>query len=127
MPTVKKKETSNSILEYSDNIIFVRIKDGVDLTIESMQEQYEAQMEMVKNDKYAVLIDGTKNVTVPHETRKMMADHQPPNRKATAIVTNRNLATLLMANFYLKVNKPKVQTKLFKYEDAAVMWLKSIL
>ena len=35
-----KKETSNSLLEYSNNVIFVRLKEGAEITIESMEEQY---------------------------------------------------------------------------------------
>ena len=122
-----KKETSNSFLEYSNQILFVRIKEGAEMTIESMREQYNAQLELVKNNKYAVLVDGTSNVDVPSETRVFMANHSPSNRKATAIVTNKNLATRLIANFYLKVNKPKVLTKLFKTESDAIRWLKNEL
>ncbi|MBK9285685.1 MAG: STAS/SEC14 domain-containing protein [Sphingobacteriaceae bacterium] len=122
-----KRETSNSILEYADHILYVRIKEGAELTIESMKEQYEAQYELVKNDKYSVLIDGKNNVIVPIEARAFMAEHNPPNRKATAIVSNKNLATLILANFYIKVNKPKVSTKLFQDELKAKHWLKQKL
>ena len=122
-----KKETANSFLEYSNNILFVRIKENAEMTIETMQEQYDVQKEIVKNEKYAVLIDGKNNVSVPSETRIFMANHRPPNRKATAIVIKKNLATLLIANFYLRMNKPKVQTKLFKFESEAIDWLRDKL
>lgn len=119
-----KIETSNSFLQYLDNIMFVRIKEGVELTIESMHEQYEAQNKLIGNDQYVVLVDGTQNAIIPPETRSLMAQHRPPNRRATAIVTNKNLATLIIANNYLKMNKPKIKTKLFKQEDKAIFWLK---
>jgi hypothetical protein len=120
-------ETSNSFLEYADHIIYVRLKEGKEITIESMKEQYKAQEELVKNDKYAVLVDGRNTVIMPPETRKFMAAHQPVNRKATALVSNNNLVTVLIGNFYLKVNKPKLQTRLFKQEEEAVKWLKKQL
>lgn len=121
---VNKKEVSNSLLEYCNNIVFVRIKEGAEITVESMHEQFNAQKELVENKEYVVLVDGTKHSTVSPEARKLMADHRPPNRKATAIVNNDNLAMHLIANFYLRVNKPSIPTKIFKRENEAVAWLK---
>ncbi len=107
--------------------MFVRIKEDADMTIKSMKEQYVAQAEIAGTDNYAVLIDGRNNVTVPSETRQFMAAHSPINRKATAIVSNNNFATLLIANVYLKKDKPNAPTKLFKHEAEAIEWLKEQL
>ena len=122
--TSVKKETSNALLEYSSNIMFVRIKEGVLLSIDSMKEQYKTQEEMVGKDIYAVLVDGSNYSLVPQETRAFMAAYHPQNRIATAVVSNSNLATLMLANFYLKVNKPKITTRLFNKEKEAEEWLR---
>lgn len=122
-----QKETKNSFLRYSSNILFIKIKEGAEITIESVQEEYDSQKTLVGNDEYAVLIDGAKNFMMPLDARKYMANHQTPNWKATAIVSNNNLSTHLIANFYLKTNKPIVPTKLFKYTEGAIVWLKSKL
>lgn len=79
---------------------------------------------MVGEDEYAVLVDASKNSVVPQEARVFMAQHEPPQRKATAIVCKRNLAMLFVVNFYLKVEKPHVLTRLFQDETEAVEWLK---
>lgn len=122
-----QKETKNSFLRYSNNILFIKIKERAEITIESVQEEYDSQKTLVGNDEYVVLIDGAKNFMMPLDARKYMANHQIPNWKATAIVSNNNLSTHLIANFYLKTNKPIVPTKLFKYEEGALVWLKSKL
>ena len=121
------KETSNSFLDYKDHIVFVRIKENAEISVESMQEQYEVQDKLVGNDVYGVLVDGTKNSNVPVNTREFMAKRNPKNRIATAIITNNNLATNIIANFYLKFHKPKNPTKLFNKETDAITWLKSQL
>lgn len=123
----KKAETANAFLEYNGNIVYVRMKEDSDVTIQSMKEQYKAQAQLVKDEEYAVLVDGTNNVNVPPATREFMAKHSPANRKATAIITNQNLATLLIANFYVRFNRPAVPTRLFKNETVAVHWLKKQL
>lgn len=125
--THMQKETTNSFLNYSENILFVKIKEGSEITIESVKEEYDSQNKMVGDDEYVVLIDGALNFIIPLDARKYMANHHTPNWKATAIVTNNNLSTHLIANFYLRTNKPIVPTKLFKYEEGAIIWLKSKL
>lgn len=121
------KETANSFLDYKEHIVFVRIKENVDITVSSMKEQYNEQAKLVGTDTYAVLVDGTKNANVPVETREFMAKHNPKNRIATAILTNNNLATTIIGNFYLKFHKPKNPTKLFQKESDAINWLKTQL
>lgn len=124
MSATKRMDTSTTLVEYHDNIIFLRLKEGADLNINSINEQHDAQKELVKNDKYGVLVDGTNNVVITKECREYMASLITPNRVATAVLTKMNMATTLIANFYIKVNKPKIPTKLFKEEKDAVSWLK---
>lgn len=114
------KETANSFLDYKEHIVFVRVKENVDISIASMKEQYDEQAKLVGTDLYAVLVDGTKNVSVPVETREFMARHNPKNRIATAIITNNNLATNIIGNFYIKFHKPQKPTKLFNNEADAL-------
>lgn len=121
------KETRNSILHYKNNIITVRLKEKAEINVESMKEQYEAQQNLVGNNRYVVLVDATKNSDADSETRKFMADYKPVNRIATAIVSNTNIATMIMANAYMRLNQPSVTTKLFKQETQALKWLREKL
>ena len=122
-----KKETSIALLEYIDNIVFVRIKEGVLINAESLNEQFEAERLLSGNDNYGVLVDGSNYSVIPGEARILMAAYSPKGRKATAIVSNNNLASLLTSRFYLKVNKPKNMTKIFNTEEEAIIWLKNKL
>lgn len=122
-----KIETGNSFLDYKDNIVFVRLKEDVEITVKLMQEQYSKQELLVGNDLYAVLVDASKNANANKETREYMAMYNPQNRVATAILTKNNLSVNMIANFYLRISKPLTPTKIFNKEDDAVIWLKERL
>lgn len=119
----KIKETSTALLEYKDNIMYVRIIENAELTKKTVREQREGQSELAGEEPFGVLVDGTLTATVTKGAREEMATNVPPNRKATAIVTNNNMVTRLLGNFYMKLNKPTIPTRLFEQEVEALQWL----
>jgi hypothetical protein len=121
------KEISTTRLEYVDGIMHLRLKEGAEFNLETTKEQYAAQDELTGTDDYAVLVDATHHVSMSKESREFMAAYVNPRRKATALLTRYNLATLILANFYMKFNQPKTPTKLFNHEDEAIAWLKQML
>jgi hypothetical protein len=123
----KTKDVSTTILEYADGIMYLRLKEGAEFNLETTREQYAAQDELTGVQNYAVLVDATHHVSMSKESREFMAAYHNPRRKATALLTRYNLATLLLANFYMKFNQPKIPTKLFNQEEEAIDWLKQML
>ncbi|HQQ94659.1 MAG TPA: hypothetical protein PLQ93_08905 [Bacteroidia bacterium] len=124
---VQVKDLSTTKVEYSDHIIYLRLKEDAEFTLENTLEQHQAQDELTKDQVYAVLVDARNHVSITKESREFMANYANPRRKATAILMNRNSAMLIMANFYMKVNKPRIPTKLFNTEEEAVRWLRDML
>ena len=121
------KDLDSTFIEYKDNIIFLRLKEDAEFTLSASKEQHQAQDELTQQDNYVVLVDARNHVTISKESREFMAKYNNPRRKATAILTNKNAAMLIMANFYMNVNKPRIPTKLFNHESEAVQWLKEKL
>jgi len=121
------KDISTTYLEFVDGIVFLRLKEGADFTLAATKEQYAAQDELTGNNNYAVLVDATHHVGMSKESREFMAAYNNPRRKATALLTKYNLATLILANFYMKFNKPVTPTKLFNDESSAISWLNQML
>lgn len=120
-------ETTTTIVEYVNNIIYLRMKDGAEVNLENTIEQFKAQAELTKNDYYGVLVDGRNYVIMDKESRKYMATHMAPKRVATALLTQHNIAMRLLANIYMKIDKPTVETRLFGEEAEAVKWLNARL
>ncbi len=121
------KDISTTRLEYAGGIMYLRLKEGAEFNLETTKEQHAAQDELTSNDNYVVLVDATHHVSMSKESREYMAAYENPRRKATALLTRYNLATLLLANFYMKFNQPKIPTKLFNQEEEAIGWLKQML
>lgn len=105
----------------------LHLKEGSDFDLEAIQEQYKAQDELTGNDIYAVLVDATHHVSMSKDCREFMASYKNPRRKATALLTRYNLATIILANFYLKFNQPNIPTKMFNDEEEALVWLNAML
>ena len=119
----QRKEISTTVLEYSNGLMCLRLKEGAEFDLAAIKEQFLAQDEMTNTEDYAVLVDATHHVSMTKECREFMAAYNNPRRKGTALLTNYNLATLLLANFYLKFNKPLIPTKIFNKEKEALSWL----
>lgn len=122
-----KINTSTSTLEYVENIIYVRIKENAKFSPDSIQENIKAQQQLTGNDLFAVLVNGTNIGRINPATMKHAGEYSPVNRKAIAIVTNRNFVTILMANIYIKFTSHITPTKLFNKESEAEVWLKDML
>ena len=58
------------------------------------------------------------------EQNKNITDQKNAKEDLTLIVTN--LAYKIIANFYMKVHKPKRPLKTFRNEEDAIEWLQTI-
>lgn len=119
--------TSTSELEYVENIVYVRIKENAKFSPDSIQENIKAQQELTGNEFFAVLVNVTNFGRINPATMKHAGEYSPVNRKAIAIVTNRNFVTILMANIYIKFTSHITPTKLINKESEAEAWLKYML
>ena len=106
----------------ADDIVEIRFKDEIEVTLEDSTKQYKLITERFPNQAVCMLIvPGEKN-TMTHEVREFA--NQPQSKamlKAEAIVV-KNLAQRLAGNF-LK-NFVDKNMKLFKNEEEAIVWLK---
>lgn len=120
-------ETSTTIVEYENQIIYLRLKEGAEINLANTLEQYAAQKDLTKNTFYGVLVDARNFVIMDKDSRNFMSAYTNPLRVATALLTTHNLATRFLANIYLKLDRPKIETQMFGSEKEAVQWLKSKL
>ena len=74
-----------------------------------------------------LLTDITRIHFVSHDARKYSA--RPENTKAASAhgMFVGSAVSKLVGNLYLKLNKPKVPSRVFTSEDEAIQWLKGFL
>lgn len=97
--------------------------DHVVLDIDLQNKLLENYLTLCEGKKYPFLFEAMENVTVTKEARdnsRNLEEIAPVTK--TAVVAN-TLPYRMIANFYLKFNKPKKPFKLFSTKKEALEWL----
>ncbi|HRG01655.1 MAG TPA: hypothetical protein PKZ75_11085 [Bacteroidia bacterium] len=110
----------------SNDIVYVTFKDNCILDI-SLQMRLLNYYKNITDDKLMHFIFfAAENVSITKEARDNAVIIEDKSMiGATAVVVN-TLPYKLIANFYLKFNKPKRPYKVFGKEEEAIKWLKTI-
>jgi hypothetical protein len=125
---IKKVETSAiTVALRSDGIMQYTVKGVSEFNLADLREANEAAGMLGNRKAYPNLVYVDHFLNVDPECRKYAATEES-NRYtvADALVVN-SVALRLIANFYVKVNKPVRPTKIFTSVDDAVSWLYSFL
>lgn len=111
----------------SDGIIHVHFNKDTVLDIPLQLKLLEKYNEITDGKLMPFLFTASEEVNITPEARDnaVKIEEESPCYGAAVVVTN--IAYLLIANFYLKFNKPKRPYKVFKNEADAVEWLKTFV
>lgn len=124
-PAEKKYgETSAGIIELKDNgIVCLYTNENAEIGIEEIKEIYTLLSRITGNRPCYVMVFPGHGTTATREAREFAASiKQEKQIVAEAIVVN-SLAIRIMANFFIKVNRPRQKVKLFTVEKDALEWL----
>ena len=110
----------------SNGIVYVLFKDDCVLDVDLQFRLLDSYNEITKGKLTPFIFLAAENVTITKEARDNATSLESisPLGASAAIVTN--LAYKLIANFYMRLNKPKRPFKTFSKEEDAVAWLASI-
>lgn len=106
-----------------DGIVHVKLKPEQEITLDDFEEIVKAVTELGMAQAQLILFQAGYNSSVTPEVRKFAA-HPNANflSRGDAIVVQ-SLAQRLMANFYIKFNRPSRPTKIFDDVEEATRWL----
>jgi hypothetical protein len=125
LPTI---ETSVSVLTIHENGIGqMHFKDGIILDVPEQMEHLNALIQITNGKKTPFIVTAGKHVNITPQARNnaiVIEDDSPVC--ATAVVVQ-NLAYRLIADFYMKINKPKTPYKVFTDQKAAFEWCRQFL
>lgn len=110
----------------SDGIIYVRFKENVTLDIALQERLVDVYRQLLGVDKANFIFQSDEGFFLTKEAREnsiKLEEHTPV--AASAIIVT-NLASRIIANFFIKVNKPKIKYKLFGTVEEAAKWLNSL-
>jgi hypothetical protein len=110
----------------SDGIVYVFFHPETEIDVDFQEILLKAYHKVTGGKKYPFLFEAADTVCVTKEAREnaILIENRSPVG-ATAIMVD-NIANALIANFYLKFNKPKHPYKVFRNRQEAVKWLLSL-
>ena len=134
---VKESNPSNSVVEIiefshtkislrKDGIVQLDIARDIVYTVKDIKEIGEAIRKISNGIRLPLLQIPGKYASIDDEARKFVAKDQIKYATASAII-NTSLAQSLIANFYIKFNKPMVPTRIFTNKEDAEKWLLTFL
>jgi hypothetical protein len=119
-----KVETSIAFLEIKNEVLYINIKEGANLSLEAAIENVLARKKLQKGKKMLILLDSRNAWQITNETREYAAKKEVTDLNiAMAILTGDSLTERLTNNFYIKFNKPASPAKIFNSEAKALAWL----
>ncbi len=111
----------------SDGIVHVVFKEKVELDIPLQERMMAVYIKICGDTKRPFMFSAFNDVNITKEARdnsKKLEDVYPGT--ATAVIAS-SLSYTLIANFYLKINKPRTPYKVFKDIPSAEFWLKKFV
>ena len=121
---IKITEATVSIRE--DGIVHVYYHDNTFLDIKLQLKMADIYNEITNNKKSLFIFEAGDNVIVTKEARDNAVKMEDSTPVLASAVVASNLAYRMIANFYIKVNKPKGKYKVVDNTEEGVKWLKGL-
>lgn len=128
MKKIRKLETSISILSINEEGIGIMyFKDRITMDIPEQMEHLKGIIELTENLPTPFVIMAGEHVIITKDAKEnasFLEDKSPVC--ASAIVVS-NLAYRLLADFFIKMQKPKIPYKTFTNKEKAFEWCKQFV
>ncbi len=105
--------------------LFLEVHEGETLTVEESARIAQWARSQFTG-KYKVLTLPRENAQIEAEVRSYLTAKDRSERVLADAIVITNLPHRLLADFYMKFNRPDIPTRFFKSYDEALQWLKSI-
>ena len=117
-----KVKTAN--VEYADGIVIVRVLPDSEVDLEEAKNTISAILKLTRGEKYLLLIDKRELKDVSPKATKYYSSKEVTQHIIANAIFVGSISTRLIANFFIRFNKPAVPVKLFTSESEALQWLK---
>lgn len=126
---MRTKQYPLATLQYDEqkNILYYRVKQEQVVDVAEIKEMLRYVQEFIGQVKHYAVVDFGGNLSSSTAARQIYADAEyiQKYRMADAFLV-KSLPVRLIANFFINVTKPKVNTRLFTDESSAVKWLEEL-
>lgn len=116
-----------SIRLIDNEIVHVNLKGIDDIDITAAKKIIDGVGEFCQDKKRPVLVSSEFFAAPTPEVRKYLARAETNPYSSAAAYLAKNLAEELLANAFIRFNKPERPTRMFTSESKAIEWLKTFL
>ena len=118
-------ETKTANIYIEENVIYLIYKDKADVDIDEIEENIAVKTKLQDGKAMKTLVDVTGVWQYSNEAREIVSSKRFKKITiAMAVVVGYSLPLKMVANFFIKINKPLTPTKLFNSKKDAQDWLK---
>ncbi|MCB0762437.1 MAG: hypothetical protein KDC12_13000 [Flavobacteriales bacterium] len=116
-------QTENALATVQDRILEIDYPLGNDATIEETKRIFDWAIGLIPDGKHFCIVKANFSLNVDPEVREWLSSEERLNFiLADAFVVN-SMALRIVANFYLKYNRPKHPTRTFNSFEEARKWI----
>lgn len=129
MITVEKNIESDkfAVQVIEKQIIENIIKVSADLDVDDVIKLKKVNESLMNGEKYVILVNSLEYSTISNEARNLVASKEFAKDTIAKALLISNFPHRLVANFYIKFNKPFITTKIFTDRTKAMKWLREQL
>lgn len=110
-----------------DGIVYVTAKPGVEMDLADAEETIQKVGLICNGVVRPVLVDMSDLKSISREARSYFAGPDTAKVEAATALLTRSPLNKVMGNFFLRLHKPLIPTRLFSSEVEAVEWLRTFL
>lgn len=100
------------------------IKEGALIEVADVLSIKELNLKLCGNKPYALLVDAQVDSTISDDARTMVASAEIAHLTIAKAVILSTQKQKILANLYLAVNKPHINTRMFTDRSKALKWLR---
>ena len=116
-------KSSLAQFEYKSDILYVKPFEGLFLDKPEMESLLNSAIELTEGKKYFAIIDTSNDIDSTKDAREYYANNELNRfRYADAFIVS-SLPLKMVVNFFIRVNKPSIPTKMFNSKDSAFEWI----
>ncbi|MEO6901735.1 MAG: hypothetical protein ABI315_01110 [Bacteroidia bacterium] len=128
MKIISQIETTVALISLDENgIVHVHYKSYALYDVAQQLENKEAIYQLVGTRATPFLITSGENVIFTKSARENALKIEPTSPVCASAIVIENLAYRLVAEFYIKIQKPKKPHKIFTNREKAYEWCKQFL
>ena len=107
----------------SDDVIVLHLQDDLMIDVEKAELMNAALTKVTGGIPRKILVLNGKYTSADSEARIMLSSHQKKLQVERVAVTIHSLSQKILANFFMKVNKPPFPIRFFANAQEAEKWL----